>query len=44
LVERHAGKDSLAVADLLDTLTLALIDQGRYQDAEPFCKRALELS
>ena len=44
LVEEHFGKDSLSVAELLDTLALALIDQKRYTEAAPICQRALELS
>ncbi len=44
LVEEHFGKESLAVAELLDTLALALIDQKRSAEAGPICQRALELS
>lgn len=44
LVEEHFGKDSLAVVELLDTLSLALIDQRCYTEAGPICQRALELS
>jgi serine/threonine protein kinase len=44
LVEGHSGRDSSDVADVLDTLALALIDQKRYTEAEPVCQRALKLS
>jgi tetratricopeptide (TPR) repeat protein len=43
LLERHYGRESQAVVDLLDTLVLALIDQKCYTEAEPFCQRALGL-
>jgi serine/threonine protein kinase len=43
LFERHFGRDSLSVVNLLDTLALALIDQKRYQEAESFSQKALAL-
>jgi tetratricopeptide (TPR) repeat protein len=44
LVGQHSGPDSGDMADLLDTLALALIGQKRYAEAEPICERALKLS